>query len=137
MSIKIHFENKRKAVEQKHFTLVLLGFGNFLVKNLEKGWFFGFFTKVPKPLFWPVLTLFYPWILPKSNFQVQFADINSRVSGPSEVVFISNLSLDFSQKCLYFPHIGKKWPKLAKNDRKMPIISHISVSYTHLTLPTN
>ena len=32
--------------------------GPFLVKNWEKRWFFGFFQKVPKPLFWPVLALF-------------------------------------------------------------------------------
>jgi hypothetical protein len=60
LSIKIHFENKRKAVEQKHFTLIPSDFGNFLVKNREKGDFSGFSLKCQNPcfgLFWHFFAL--------------------------------------------------------------------------------
>ena len=75
-------------------------------QNLEKKGFFRFFQKVPKT---PVLTLFCSRNMTKSNFHVQFSDINSRVSMPSEVIFIPNLSSEFSKNSLFCPIKPKRY----------------------------
>ena len=103
-----------------------IGFGPFLVKNWKKV-IFPIFSKSAKT---PVLTLFCSLNMTKSNFQVQFADINSRVSELSEVILMPNLSLEFSKNCLscpikvkrlkmskkypFFPLIGKNWQNYLK-----------------------